>query len=301
MPIKFGLAALLAALLLSACTSNVQPAVTQFGSAIVAAQSAESAFISALNQKQLDQDSVRILTSAKVTILADKSTVVPFGINKALATSVVPQDAVDAINSLLKPVQAYGQAMQALSGDTAAATLDTNVDNLSKQASTFDTSVLTPLGAKGLPTAAEINGVATAVKDIGNIIVAALISKDVKAAATNAQPDLKKIVAGLELINSYWSGQLPNDVSEVTISAAVVRWNNSTNPPSYEEKVALKGIWEKAAVPLTADGANKALDAIVTANAAIANSGPVAAKAQIQALAQAASDAYSSYKAFAPK
>jgi hypothetical protein len=207
----------------------------------------------------------------------------------------------DAVDGLLKPIQAYGQAMQALSGDTSATTLNTNVNNLAQQASAFDTSVLQPLGASGIPSATQLNAVGKAVEDLGGVIIAALISTDVKAAANNAQKPLSDIVNGLKAINGYWSTQVPQDLRFYTASAAVAVWNNPTGPPSWNERVALKGIWDAAAVPVTPDAVNKALDALLTANAAIANAGPVGAKVQIQNFAQLASAAYAAYSSFLTK
>jgi hypothetical protein len=302
MSIRVFLALAAAVFAVSSCTSNVQPSVAQFGTAITAAQSAESAFIAAINQRQSDDDNILILSSTKVYIL-NGIPGGPIGLeaSKALSTAVVPQDAADAINGLLKPLQAYGQAMLALSGDTAATTFDTNVDNLAKQTSAFDTSVLTPLGGKGLITPAETNAVATAVKDLGNIVIAALIAKDVKAAAKNAQTPLANIVKGLKEINTYWSNAVPKNLSDDIISNAVLRWNDTARPPSYQERLALQSIWVKASMPLTSSDADKALDALISANTKIAEVGPADAKAEIQSLAQAASDAYSAYKSFVSK
>jgi hypothetical protein len=283
---------------IAACTStSIQPSVAQFGTATVAAQNAESAFVSAINQKQLDWDDIHVLASAKVVVEPD-GTVRVAGDTNSLPKTVIPADSMAAIDQLLKPIQAYGQAMQALSGDSAASTLDTNVDNIAKQASAFDASVLRPLGAQGLSSSAQA-AVATAVKDIGNLIINALIARDVQAAAKSAQAPLTAIVKGLKAINGYWATNVPTNLSSEIAAAAVARWNDARRPPSYAERLALKSTWEKAATLVTADGANKALDALVTANTAIAANGPLLSKAEIESLSQAASDAYKAYQALA--
>lgn len=284
---------------LSACAPTVQPSVAQFGTSVIAAQNAESAFIDALNEKQADFNNIHILTSKTVALQNDGTVRVPTDANPPPAT-VIPPDASDAINQLLKPLQAYGQAMEALSADTAVSSFDTNVDSLAKQSATFDANVLQPLGGPVLSAAAQ-GAVATAVNDIGNIVLNAMISKDVQKAAVQAQQPLQQIVVGLKKINGFWSANVPSNLSFETAGAAVAMWNDKQRSLSYQDRLALKAIWEKAAIPVNADQANKALDALVTANAAIASAGPASAKVQIETLAQAASDAYKAYKALASK
>lgn len=275
----------------------VQPAVAEFGTATLTAQSAEGAFFAALNQKQTDLNNIHVLASERVAVQPDGSVRVSSD-NDPLPASAVPADVMNAIDQVMKTIQAYGQAMLALSGDTAASTFDTNVDNLAKQAVALDAATLVPLVGSKAISSDQQTAVAQAVKDIGNIVINSLITRDVKAAAKNAQTPLTQIVGVLKDINSnIWSKDVPINYSRQIAGAAVARWNDTKRPPSYEERVALKATWEKAATPLTATAANNALDALVKANSAIAANGPLLSKTDIESFAQTASDAYKAYKA----
>ena len=282
-------------LLLAGCASNVQPVVTQFGASVATVAAAERDYFAAINQKQADAQTMVLLASNKVEMRPDRS-VAPPGSTPAPPT--IPPQVTDAIGQILDAIKAYGDAMQALSNDPAGATLNTNVDLLAANAVKLDASLLTNLKAKGLPTDAEVNAVATAVKDVGEIVIAALISRDVKATAARAQAPLAVVGQSLAKINDFWAQNTPNNLSFETVQAAVRYWNSSHPPLSYSERVAVKAVWDRAAQPLTPKAADKAVEALVKANAQVATAGPVAAKTQVQALAQAALDAYSAYKAF---
>ena len=290
-------ASVLAVLLLAGCASNVQPVVAQFGASVATVAAAERDYFAAINQKQADAQTMVLLASSKVEMKPDRS-VVPPG-STPMPPTISPQ-VTDAIGQILDAIKAYGDVMQALSNDPAAAILNTNVDLLAANAVKLDASLFTNLKAKGLPTDAEVNAVATAVKDVGEIVIAALISRDVKATAARAQAPLAVVAQSLEKINDFWAQNTPNNLSFDTVQAAVRYWNSTRPRLSYSERLAVKAVWDKAAQPLTPKAANDAVKALVKANAQVATAGPLAAKAQVQALAQAARDAYSAYKAFRP-
>lgn len=288
-------ASVLIVLLLAGCASKVQPVVTQFGASVATVAAAEREYFAAINQKQADAQTMVLLASSQVEMMPDHSVVLP---GSTPAPPTIPPQVTDAIGQILDAIKAYGDAMLALSNDPAATTLNTNVDLLAANAVKLDASLLTNLKAKGLPTDAEVNAVATAVKDIGDIVIAALISRDVKAAAAGVQTPLAVVGQSLKKINNFWAQNTPNNLSFDTVQAAVRYWNANRPPLSYSERVAVKAVWDKAAQPLTPKAADNAVEALVNANAQVATAGPVAAKAQVQALAQAARDAYSAYKAF---
>ena len=289
------LAFLLTATLLAGCASNVQPVVTQFGVSVATVATAEREYIAAINQKQVDAQTMVLLASNHVEMRPDRSVMPP---GSTPDSSTVPQQVTDAISQILDAIKAYGDAMQALSNDPAAATFDINIDLLAANAVKLDASLLTNLKAKGLPTDAEINAVAAAVKDIGNIVITALISRDVKAAAARAQDPLTVVGKSLRKVNAFWAKNTPENLSFDTIQAAVRYWNSAHPPLSYSDRVAVKAIWDKAAQPLTPRAADNALETLVRTNDQVATAGPVAARAQIDALAKAAADALNAYKAF---
>ncbi|MGH9523930.1 MAG: hypothetical protein ACRD3E_15515, partial [Terriglobales bacterium] len=71
--------------------------------------------------------------------------------------------------------------------------------------------------------------------------------------------------------------------------------------PSLTDKMYLEGVLEKAATPVTSADADKALEALVLANAKIASAGPADANAAVQNFTQLANDAYRAYSAFLAK
>lgn len=296
-PILLGLA-----IGVSACAGSVQPSVAQFGTATVTAQAAESTFLDALNQKKIDEYSIRLL--ATKSIAYDKSMHLYEWPNLPTDPSFptrVPQSSVDAINHILKSLQAYGQAMQALSGDTAATTLATNVSSLAAQSQAVDTNVLMPLGVEGFPKSSQLSAIAAAVNDLGRLVINALISRDVQTAAKAAQQPIEEIVTTLRQINGIWS-MSPNDRSVVTMDNVAIIWNGQAGAaPSLTDKIYLEGVLEKAATPVTSADADKALDALVLANAKIASAGPADANAAVQNFTQLANDAYRAYNAFLTK
>jgi len=296
----FGVAgALISMVSLTGCTPNVQPAVTQFGTDVVSAQNAEIAFISALNQQQLEANTVQMLGSPTLQPIDSTHDLVRgYGATANPPTYAVPPDAVAAINSLLKPIQAYGQAMQALSGSTAATTFDTNTTNLAQQAATVSSISLGSVKVSGWPTSAQLTDVAKAVNYVGDKIIAYKISQDVQTAASDAQPSLQEIVATLKQINAIWDSQVGKNESRDIANGAVLIWNSTkTLPPSYDERVALLAIINSEETPITSTAADNALDAIIKANATISTAGPAAAKTDIQNLELAIINAFIAYKA----
>jgi len=282
------------------CASNVQPAVSQFGADVVSAQNAETAYIFALNQQQLEANTVQMLGSPTLQPIDDTHNLVRgYGATADAPTYAVPPDAAAAINSLLKPIQAYGQAMQALSASTVAATLDANTINLAQQAATLSSASLGPIKLAGWPSAAQLGDVAKAINDVGNQIIAYKISQDIQTAARNTQPSLQEIIITLKQINAIWDQQVSANESRDIANGAVLIWNSQkTLPPSYDERVALLAIINDEETPLTSVEADNALEAIVKANAAIAAAGPEAAQTDLENLEKAISDADTAYKAF---
>ena len=212
-------------------------------------------------------------------------------------TKEIPTDVRKAIDGVLSAVQAYGKALQSLAADTAATTFNTNVDSLGKSVAGFDTSVLTPLGGKGLPTQAQLNAVGQAVKDVGDGLIAFAISKDVQSAAKKMQEPLRTIAGGLNNINGYWTAQIPKILSDEISPYIIGLWAKGT----LSDRQTLLTDWKKASTPITPDAADKGLTDLVAANDRIATAGPTASVAEIKSAWQAANDAYAAYKALAGK
>ena len=289
-------------LAIGACT-NIQPSVTQFGQAATTTVSAENAMFDGIDQRKSDVMNLCILSSSTIDIGPDAQ-ISPKGMRcgpsppSADDRKQIPPDVRKAINGVLSAIQAYGQALQDLAGDTAATTLNTNVDSLGKSLQGFDTAVLTPLGGKGLPTSGQINAVGTAIKEIGDMVVSFVISKDVKSAAQKAQEPLRKIAAGLKNINGYWTAKFPTELTNEVRPFIIGIWGKSR---SIADKESLAASWQKAAMPISPDAANKALDNLVAANDKVASAGPNLSVAEIKSAWQAANDAYVAYKALTTK
>jgi hypothetical protein len=297
-------------LLLSACTSNVQPVVTQFGQAVTTTASAEDALFDAIDQRKKDARNLCVLSSKSIDIPADKFQITPKDVRCQApddpdGTKEIPADVRKAIDGVLGAIQAYGNALQSLASDTAATTFGTNVDSLGQSLTAFDTSVLTPLGGKGLPTQAQLNAVGQAVKDVGTGLIAFAISRDVKSAAKKMQTPLHTIAGAFggkyadpqNNINKYWTDKIPAILSNEIRPYIIGLWPRS----SISDKQALQTACDKAAAPITPDAANKAWDALVAANDQIVATGPTASIAEIKSAWQAANDAYAAYKAIVGK
>ncbi len=267
----------------------------QLGQATITAANGENALFDAVEQKHSDAVSVYLLTSRGLETDANGN-VRPKG-GSAAAGRAISADVRQAITGLLNALRVYGEALQSLAGDAAASTFDRNADNLAKSAANLDTSVLRPLGGQGLPTGTRLNAVGQAVKDVGNAVITFLIAKDVQSAARNVQAPLQAIVGGLKSINGYWTKSIPANASIVTTLAVVSEWNSTQH--SIADREELQRILNKAAVPLTPNDADKALDALVAANGKLATSGPTVSSADIQKAVQAAQDALRTYEPIA--
>lgn len=268
---------------------------SQFGQATITAVNAENALFDAVEQKQSDAGSVYLLTSRYLEVDANGN-VHPRG-GSAAPGRAIQANVRQAIAGLLDPLRAYGQALQSLAAGSAASTFDAEADSLAKSAAEFDASLLRPLGGKGLPTGTELDSVGQAVKDVGNAVITLLVAKDVQRAAQNVQAPLQAIVGGLQSINRYWTKTIPGNASMTTILAAVTEWNSTEH--SIADREELQRILNKAAVPLTPDDADKALDALLAANRKLAASGPSVSFDDIQKAVQAARDALRAYEPIA--
>jgi hypothetical protein len=254
-------ALLFAVLLVAGCAGNPQQGAAQFGQAVTTVVGAQNALFDAIDQKQTDFYAVHVLTSRYLAVQPDGS--VRPKTDTGPAGPAIPADVRKAIDGVLTALQAYGQGMQALAGDTAAATFDTNTDTLAKSVASFDTGTLAPLGVRSLPSTSEVNSVGSAVKSVGNVVIGLLIDRDVQAAARSAQQPLHTIAKDL----------------------------------SIGDRLALQAIWQKAAQPVKPDAANAALDAMVAANDKIAAAGVNLSTLDIASAVQAAKQAYANYKA----
>lgn len=285
-------------LILSACASNVGPAVTQFGQATTTTVNAENALFDGIDGLKTTAHNLCILSSKSIDIIGPQ--ISPIDVrcqssNDPSGTKEIPTDARTAINGVLTALQAYGQALQNLASATAATTFNTNVDSLGKSVSGFDTSVLTPLGGKGLPTPAQLNAVGQAVKDVGDALIAFAISKDVQSAAKNTKEPLRTIAGGLKNINGYWTAQIPTILSNEINTYVIGLWPKGT---LSDRQMLMAELNQELIAP---DAADKALDAVVAANDRIAAAGPTLSITEIQTAYKAASDAYAAYKALGGK
>jgi hypothetical protein len=286
-------ALLFAVLLVAGCAGNPQQGAAQFGQAVTTVVGAQNALFDAIDQKQTDFYAVHVLTSRYLAVQPDGS--VRPKTDTGPAGPAIPADVRKAIDGVLTALQAYGQGMQALAGDTAAATFDTNTDTLAKSVASFDTGTLAPLGVRSLPSTSEVNSVGSAVKSVGNVVIGLLIDRDVQAAARSAQQPLHTIAGALKTINGYWTRAIPQNLSLETAAAAVSAWN--AKDLSIGDRLALQAIWQKAAQPVKPDAANAALDAMVAANDKIAAAGVNLSTLDIASAVQAAKQAYANYKA----
>jgi len=285
------LAAALASVWLFACANNVGPSAAQFGQSVTTTVSAENALFDAVEAKQKSDYDMNLLQARKVTLAAD-------GTLRAAGDTAPHNPVIDpavrkAIGTVLSSLQAYGQALTSLAGDTAGTTFDTNVDSLAKALTAVDASVLTPLGGRGLPSSTQVTDVAEAVKDIGNAVIAMLIARNVQSAARSVQQPLTTIADGLKAINGYWTKDIPAHISNDITYEVVGMWNSS--PRSISDHVTLKAIADAAAIPVTPTSANAALDTLLQANAQIIAAGPQGASAAIQAAIKAANDALTAF------
>lgn len=281
----------LVTLCVCACASQVAPAASQLGQATITAANAENALFDAVEQKQSDAVSVYILTSRYLEADANGN-VHPKG-GSAVATPAIPADVRQAITGLLNPLRAYGQALQSVAGTTGASAFDMQADSLATSAANLDTSLLRPLGGKGLPTGTQLNAVGQAVKDVGNAVITFVVAKDVQSAARNVQAPLRVVIDGLKSINGYWTKTIPANASIETILAVVTEWNSTEH--SIADREELQKILNKAAVPLTPNDADRALDAVVAANSKLAAGGPTVSLVDVQNAVQAAEDALRTY------
>jgi hypothetical protein len=284
-------------LILNACSSNVQPAVLQFGQATTTAVSAEGALFDAIDQRKSDAQDLCVLASKAINT-DNNGRISPRDAECQSSdgrhgTKEIPADVRRAIDGVLGAIQAYGQALESLAADTAATTFNTNVNGLGRSIVSFDRSVLTPLGGSGLPTQTQLNSVGQAVKDVGDGLIAFAISRDVQSAAKKMQEPLHTIVGGLNNINGYWTARIPNILSNEISPYIIGLWAKGT----LSDRQTLLADWKKASAPLTPDAADESLANLVTANDRIAAAGPTASVAEIKSAWQAANDAYAAYKA----
>ncbi len=288
-------------LILSACASNVKPEVVQFGQAATTTVSAEGALFDAIDQRKSDAKDLCVLSSKSINI-DDNGQIYPRDVRcqsrqDLHGTKEIPADVRKAIDAVLSAVQAYGQALQSLAADTAATTFNTNVNNLGKSVASFDKSVLTPLGGKGLPTQTQLSAVGQAVKDVGDALIAFAISKDVQSAAKKMQEPLYTIEGGLNNINGYWTAQIPKILSDEINPYIIGLWPKGT----LSDRQTLLADWKKASAPITPDAADQGLAALVAANDRIATAGPTASVVEITSAWKATNDAYAAYKALGGK
>jgi hypothetical protein len=157
--------------------------------------------------------------------------------------------------------------------------------------------VLTPLGGPAGLTPAQLNVLAQAVKDIGSALINRQIAKDVQSAAKAVQDNLRTIATSLETINDHYTTQISGRSDDIdNLALALLK-----RPPASVPKAEILAKQKVAAVPITPDAAQKALEAMVTANNRIATAGPTVSAAEIQSAWQAAQDAYAAYKALASR
>ena len=291
-----------AAVVLSAC-ADVKPQVALFGTATVTAKTAESAFIDALNQKRLDQQNIQFAAYARSASFGnDAKYHWPVPLATEQTAVAVPSDSVAAINALLKPIQDYGNAMLALSTYTAPTTFAANVNNLATQSVTFEQRVLAQFGARGLPSSATLTGVAKAIGDLGNIVIQAMISRDIQQAAKTAAGPLREIVGGIKQINNVLVRSVgKGETGTLNTTAGLILTHPARYPLTLGDVLVLKTILEKNSISVTSAEADKTLDALVAANDKIAAAGIKDATAEIQIFMQAANDAYAFYSSFTSK
>jgi hypothetical protein len=282
-------------LTVSACTQQQQvlDPVKQFGAANVAAAAADDALLASADKAQANLYRINLLDSDRITPDNDGW---PTSKSAANVNPILISDADHkAIGTVLNAIKAYGDALQGLATDTAATDFGSNVDALGQALLNVDTNVLTPLGAKGLPSKVTVADVGTAIKAIGNIVVSHLIASDVQAAARQADAPLHTIAATLQGINNQWAKQGQNAIAQYGNVAYRVVNKHLKDPVGPSE---LQTWIDVVQHPISADPANTALDALVTANGKIATAGPTASEsiAYIQAAVMAANDAITAYR-----
>jgi len=284
---------MLLCLALSACASGPQTTeITQFSQAITTSTNAEDGLFDVVTQRTADVQNLCILSASSITI-SDSGQIIPTRFR--CQTNTIPTSLKAAIDTILKAVQAYATALQALASDTAGTTFSTNVDALGKSISAVDTNILTPLGGKGGPTTAQVGAVGAAVKDIGGALIAFAISRDVQKAAQGMQAPLHSIATNLAAINLYWvSSGIATEQSTNIKAYVTVLWPKL----SFTDRQKMQAMVSSDFAPVSADAVNKALTGLAVANDKIATAGPTLSIAEIQSALQAANDAVAAVKAF---
>jgi hypothetical protein len=210
------------------------------------------------------------------------------------AQPAISKSARDAINKLVGAVQSYGQALQALAGDSSVQNFNTNVTQVSSGLKSLDTSTLQPLHVELGLDANKVAGITQAVQLIGDTIVNALINRDVKAAAQAQDTALLQIVLALKDINNTVVAKAlaPDTLADIRNYYLLELHFSRASRADFMTVLALSQNSESLVDPTAV---NAALDKLEPANKKVADAGPSSALADIQQFWQSAVTAYQTY------
>jgi hypothetical protein len=274
--------------MLSACAgfSRIQDPISHFNQAAHAASSAESAFLNAVQVVECEDQFYK--SAYDYSTSSDPKA--NFDLRGYCTPIVVTPDQITTRNTLMSAIVLYADKMQALSTSDNDKQLDANSQTLAQ-----NLNKLAITGGIKLQDPAIVQGVEAAVSAIAKMALDQIIYSNLRNAAQNMQPYLKAIVTALQSENFGFGQAIISSLGhiemmlriEISLShqrgqvAAADTFFNIINARGIligADPVTKQALASPANTPNpkpvdAAKPVNDALDAIVTGNQAIANTG----------------------------
>jgi hypothetical protein len=280
-------------LLFSAC-NNIGPA-GQFGQSVKTVVAAENYFFDGIEKKRSDVYDLNLVGQGRIQIGSDGG---PTNREASrFAGNALSPDSQKALNSILTPLTAYGQALQDIAGTSATAVtnFNSNADALAKSAIAVDNSIISPLAGGGaVLSTSQVTDLTSAVKSLGDIVIKLIINKDIRAAAVESQPNISLIAKYLKIINDSWS----DEASQLSTSIRTLSAVQANMPQSPADRYSIIQRWRSdVRTPVSSNSVNAALDKMLLANKAMATQG-IDVDTTIKSIGEAESAAFSAYTAY---
>ncbi|MBV8157053.1 MAG: hypothetical protein JO278_05320 [Dyella sp.] len=302
--------AALAAAVLSACSgiTQIQDSIGQFDQATHSASTAQMNFLYAVQAAdctaQFYQGSYDWATG----------TAKNFDLTGTCQPTVLEDKEIQKRQALMDAIDLYADKMAAIAGSDDDKTLSANAQKVASQ--------LNGLAKQhGLPGGAIAADVEAAVIAISQMALDQRRYRDLKTAATDMAPHLSKVVDTLKKENTAFAAALASKVEgiEPKLRSIIASTHDSRGQMSFFDVVAarqiLQGVSPLGSAPLTATSANVAsgmnpasvaaqlngtLDAVVSANDAIAHAGTGGIVAAVNDLVARAKSAQAVQAALSP-